>query len=126
MPAPRDQSEPDAAAEALLRALIEVFRERGVDRLPTEEVVAALGKRLGRPISANRVARSLKPYGVRPRQFRIGGRRVWGYLLADLLEGPAAGLSVESCDANPPVERRDAESADVGNFARPCGRIPRS
>jgi hypothetical protein len=57
MPAPRDQSQPDPA-EALLGALIELFRERAVDRLATEEIVAALAERLGRPVTANRLARA--------------------------------------------------------------------
>jgi hypothetical protein len=41
-------------AEALLRELRALFRERGAERLPTAAIVAALGARLGRPISAHR------------------------------------------------------------------------
>jgi hypothetical protein len=101
MPAPRVQPEP--TAEALLRALIEVFRKRGVDQLGAPEVVAALGERQGRPITASRLARTLKPYGVAPRQFRLAGRQTWGYLLADVLAG-----GVEGRDTAPPSESRDA------------------
>jgi hypothetical protein len=68
----------------LLLALRALFHGRGVDRLPTEAVVAALGERLGRPVTAHRVALALKPHGVAPRQFRLAGRRVWGYCLSDL------------------------------------------
>jgi hypothetical protein len=82
MPDPRAQSE--LIAEALLGTLIEVFRGRGVDRLATPEAVAALAERLGRPVTANRLARTLGPAGVKRRQFRIGGRRVWGYAVGDL------------------------------------------
>jgi Protein of unknown function (DUF3631) len=93
-----------ATAAELLPVLRTLFRERGVDRLPTDEVVAALGERLGRPITANRLARTLKPHGVAPRQFRIQGRRAWGYCLRDL---------VERRDADPPVERRDTDRLDA-------------
>jgi hypothetical protein len=93
-----------AAAPALLHALHDLLRGRGVDRLPTEAAVAALGERLGGPITATRLARTLKPYGVAPRQYRVSGsgRRVWGYCLHDL---PAD--SVESRDTAPPDESRD-------------------
>jgi hypothetical protein len=109
MPEPADRPEP--TGEALLRELREVFRSRGVDRLATETIVAALVERQGRPITAHRLARMLKPYGVAPRQFRMpgSGRRVWGYLLSDLAESQGADLSAESRDAAPPAERRDAE-----------------
>jgi hypothetical protein len=53
-------------AEALRRELRALFRERGIDRLPTEEVVEALVERLGRPITATRLARTLGPHGVGP------------------------------------------------------------
>jgi Protein of unknown function (DUF3631) len=105
---PKPAGRPEPAAEALLRDLRDLFRERGAERLTTAAIVTALGERPGRPITANRLARTLGPVGVKPRQFRVGGRQTWGYTLADLPEIPNAGLSVESCDDNPPIERRDA------------------
>jgi hypothetical protein len=104
-----------AAAPALLHALHDLLRGRGVDRLPTEAVVAALGERLGGPITATWLARTLGPYGVAPRQFRMpgSGRRAWGYCLSDLAEGPAAGLSGESCDAAAEWATRIAMAAMV-------------
>jgi Protein of unknown function (DUF3631) len=106
---------PEPAAEALLRDLRALFRGRGVDRLATAEIVAALGARLGRPLTAHRLARMLKPHGVAPRQFRMpgsgpcvrtrsSGRRAWGYRLHDL---------AERRDAAPPVESRDADRLDA-------------
>jgi hypothetical protein len=114
MPEPGDRPEP--ADKALLPALIELFRGRGVDRLPTEEVVAALAERLGRPITATRLARTLGPQGVAPRQYRASGQRVRGYLLADLAESRDAALSGEnlsdeSCGSDLSGETRDAEAA---------------
>jgi Protein of unknown function (DUF3631) len=90
----------------LLPALRALFQGLGADRLPTEAVVAALAERLGgAPITATRLARTLKPYGVAPRQFRVpgSGRRVWGYCLHDLPAAP-----VEGRDAAPPAESRDS------------------
>jgi len=98
---PKPSAMPEPTAVELRLELLELFRERGVDRLPTEEVVAALAARLGRPVTANRLARTLKPHGVAPRQFRVQGRRVWGYCARDL---------AESRDADPPGESRDVGS----------------
>jgi hypothetical protein len=117
---PEAQNRSELTTAALLLELLELFRERGVDRLPTEEIVAALGERLGRTITAHRLARTLKPLGVAPRQFRLHGRQRWGYLLADVtesrdaalsLESQSAGPSAESRNAAPPAGRRDADRA---------------
>jgi hypothetical protein len=74
------QNRPEAGA-ALLRDLRALFRERGAERLPTAAIVVALGARHGRPITAHRLARLLKPSGATPRQFRAAGRRMWGGVL---------------------------------------------
>ena len=94
MPKPTAHPEP---AEALLPVLIELFRDRGVDRMAIEVIVAALAE-LGRPITATKLTRTLKPLGAAPRQFRLSGRRVWGYLAADLAEAQGAGPAAEGCD----------------------------
>jgi hypothetical protein len=89
-----------------------LFRERGAERLPTAAIVAALGGRLGRPISAHRLARTLGPYGAAPRQFRAAGRRMWGYYRHDLPDdGGDAPAPIRA--AEPPVERRDADRVDA-------------
>jgi hypothetical protein len=98
---PEPPSRPGPTTAALLRELRDLLRGRGVGRLPTEEVVAALAGRPGGPVTANRLGRMLRPHGVAPRQYRTpgSGRRVWGYLLADL---------PESRDTAPPGESRDS------------------
>jgi hypothetical protein len=118
MPEPIALSELTAAA--LLPELLELFREHGVDRLPTEVIVEALGARLGRPITAHQLARTLKPSGIGPRQFRIQGRRAWGYCLSDLAESRDASLSGESRDAGPLAESRDAEICAGGDARDPA------
>jgi len=73
-------------AAELLPVLRALCRELGTDRLPTDEAVVALSAWSGQPITANRLARTLKPLGIAPRQFRVRGERRWGYLLTDLAE----------------------------------------
>jgi hypothetical protein len=109
-PAPRALT-----AEALLSVLLEVFRERGVARLPTEELAAALAERGGWTITSTKLTRTLTPCGVRPRQYRVRGRRVWGYLAADLAAALDSGRAAEIHDAAPP---RKAQGAGLSTESR--------
>jgi putative DNA primase/helicase len=68
-----------------------IFTERGTDRLPSAELVAALVAIEGRPwaewkagkaITANGLARLLKPFGIAPETFRLGDQTPKGYQLA--------------------------------------------
>jgi hypothetical protein len=118
LPAPRSAPASDAAA--LLPALRDLFREHGVDRLPTEAAVAALGARLGRPITPHWLARALKPHGVAPRQFRLQGRQRWGYCLRDFAESRNAALPGEGLGAGPLAESRDAEIHAGGDARDPA------
>jgi hypothetical protein len=116
--APDDPACVPPTAAALLHALRGVFRDHGAARLPTEAVVAALAARLGQPITATRVTRTLKPLGVEPRQFRIAGRRAWGYCLSDL------GAPAESRDGAAAGESRDTPAAltPVAAAPEPVGK----
>jgi putative DNA primase/helicase len=75
----------------LLADIRVIFSERGVDRLPSAELVESLGRIEGRPwaewkagktITANGLARLLAPFGVTPDTIRVGDRTMKGYLLA--------------------------------------------
>jgi putative DNA primase/helicase len=68
-----------------------IFAERGVDRLPSAELVAALGAldsrpwvewKGGKPITASGLARLLAPYAIVPDTIRTGDRTPKGYQLA--------------------------------------------
>lgn len=73
----------------LLRDIRDLFDRLDVDRIPSEGVVLALGQmeerpwqewgRTNKPITARAVARLLKPFGVKPRQMKVGGDKVRGY-----------------------------------------------
>jgi putative DNA primase/helicase len=73
---------------ALLGDTRVIFAERGVDRLPSVELVEALvaieGRpwaewKAGKPITANGLARLLAPFGITPDTIRTGDRTPKGY-----------------------------------------------
>jgi putative DNA primase/helicase len=82
----------DASTGARLLADIKgIFEEKGVDRLPSSELVIALGAMEDRPwiewkgekpITANQLARLLRPFGVVPDSIRVGNSTPKGYYLA--------------------------------------------
>ena len=84
-------SNPSSAGETLLADLCELFRERGTDRLSSEEIVSALVKLEGRPwaewgtqrkpLSKNQLARQLKEFGIAPGSIRLADQTTAkGYL----------------------------------------------
>ncbi len=95
----------EAAAVLLLGDLRDLFQQRKVACLASEDVVAALvaidsrpwpewyG---GKPITKRGVARLLAPFGVQSRNLRLRDRVVKGYDLSDLRESFARYLRVSS------------------------------
>lgn len=80
----RDESE----GVQLLADIRRVFEARGVDRLPSADLAAALARietspwcewSNGRPLNAPKLARLLKPFGIQPEVTRIGDRTPRGY-----------------------------------------------
>jgi putative DNA primase/helicase len=79
----------------LLADIKSIFEGKGVDRLPSAELVIALGAledrpwiewKGGKPITANQLARLLRPFGVVPDSIRIGDSTPKGYYLAQFEE----------------------------------------
>jgi hypothetical protein len=75
----------------LLGDIRAIFRQRGIDRLPSAEIVEALVAIEGRPwaewkqgkaITPNGLARLLAPFRIAPETIRIGDRTPKGYQLA--------------------------------------------
>jgi len=106
--------EPDSLGEMLLADVRDVFIERGVNRLESAEIVAALVAREDRPwqesnhgkhVSPAQVARLLKPFGVEPKVFRIGDKTHRGYWLDDLSDAFSRYLS--------PLEAKQAKHAAI-------------
>lgn len=85
----------DEVGILLLHDLAALYEEMGAERLPSAEIVECLtameGRpwpewRHGKPLSANGLARLLKPFEIRPRQYREGSEKLRGYELCDLKE----------------------------------------
>lgn len=75
-----DDSEP--AGVMMLRDISEIFASRGADRIATAEIVSELLMmedrpwmewRHGRPITAQSVAKQMKPFGIRATVKKLGG-----------------------------------------------------
>jgi hypothetical protein len=87
-----DGREDESLGVRLLRDMRAIFQERGADRLTSAELVDALngmeeapwGDLGGRGLDARRLARMLRPYGVRPRKLRLGETTIRGYDSGDL------------------------------------------
>ena len=102
------------AGTLMLTDLRTLFVDKGVDRMPSTEIVDALNEmdgrpwpewKAGRPMTATQLAHVLKPFGVRPTTYRPpGGEKVvkgyikdsfsdaWKrYLVVDTLAAPAQG-----------------------------------
>jgi putative DNA primase/helicase len=87
-PGARSGRDEQSVRELLLADIRAIFAERGIDRLPSAELVAALvaieGRpwpewKTGKPISANGVARLLARFDIIPETIRVGARTPKGY-----------------------------------------------
>jgi hypothetical protein len=74
----------------LLADIREIFQNAGQDKLSSETLCKELEKmeerpwpefRNGKPLSVNQLARLIRPFGLRPKQARIGGDKTRGYEL---------------------------------------------
>lgn len=99
-----DDSEP--AGIMMLRDMAELFASRGADRIATVEIVSDLMLledrpwmewRHGRPISAQSVARLMKPFGIKATVKKLGGTATRVYLRNDI-EGAAARYVAKKCN----------------------------
>ena len=119
-----DDSEP--AGVMLVRDMSELFAARGADRIATSEVVQAmllledrpwLEWRHGKPLSAQSVARLLKPFGIRTRAWK-GGGFARGYFRADVdaaAERYAAATGVKAATPQPFKENNELSRNQVCN-----------
>ena len=90
---PGGDNEEEPAAIMLLRDLYNVFAERGAERLQSTEMVNKLiglddrpwgDWKNGRPMTAQSIARLLRPFEVRSRNVREGGQVLKSYFAADV------------------------------------------
>ena len=102
------QASDDSIGKLLLADIRQVFDSRGVDRLPSAELASALVEietsawgewSHGKPLTAPRLARLLKPYEVSPECIRVGGKTPRGYLAEQFRDAFRRYLRVE--DSSP-------------------------
>jgi uncharacterized protein DUF3631 len=78
----------DSTGKLLLADIRQVFEQRGVDRLPSAELAIELADietspwnewSQGKPLSAAKLARLLKPFGISPHSIRVDDKTPKGY-----------------------------------------------
>jgi hypothetical protein len=122
------EAEESAAGIVLLADIRDLFRERGVDRLSSAEIVEALVKleerpwpewRRGQPLTAAGLARLLRPFGIRPRPMDWRGahpKGTRGYAHTDFADAWGRDLPVEAQPAQPSSD--DGENPESENRNR--------
>jgi putative DNA primase/helicase len=105
------------AAVLLLADLNDLFISKVADRLPSAEIVTALGKmedrpwpewKRGQPITARQVARLLQPFDVHPKKIRFGDSTAQGYDLDSFSDAFGRYLPAEP-------EQSEQSSQENGN-----------
>ena len=87
----------------LLAAVLKVFNTKGVDRLSSDELSKSIGKSSeGILLSPRKLARALKPFGIRPRVIRIGDETPRGYMRAKIEDVCACYLRPPADGSTPP------------------------
>jgi hypothetical protein len=114
----------DSTGVRLLADIRQVFGSRNVDRMPSAELVDALVAietspwaewSRGKPISASKLARLLKPFGVKPDKIRFGDQTLSGYERADFEDPFTRYLLPSSLDASPKTEQAEQGNVYAGN-----------
>ena len=112
-----DDNEP--AGVMMLRDISEIFASRGADRIATAEIVSELLMmedrpwmewRHGRPITAQSVAKQMKPFGIRATVKKLGGTATRVYLRSEI---EAASARYVASTRNPVTIQQIQQVAQV-------------
>lgn len=85
----------ETRAVMLIEDIHDIFAERGVDRIASSDLAAALAERedrpwpewrRGKPITPRQIARLLEPFGIKPAARRDGGTVFKGYTKAQFVD----------------------------------------
>jgi putative DNA primase/helicase len=113
----------DSIGEMVLSDLRDMFIERGVDRLTSKEICAALAEdetrpwheyRHAKPITQAQLARLLKRYGIHPDSVRVGDKTPKGYKRSDFDDAFQRYLSPFQA-ATPQQPNGEKEISDSGS-----------
>jgi hypothetical protein len=126
----RSEVSDGSLGEVLLKDIRDLFLTRGVDRLPSADLLAGLLEleespwadwRAGKPLTVNRLAALLRPYEIRPRTIRLpDGQTPKGYLREQFEDAFARYLPPPAEAATPP---HPAAEEDIA-VAAPDGVAP--
>ena len=126
--------EDDSNGVRLLRDIQSAFSERGIDRISSADLASALNDLEespwgGWPMDQRKLARDLRPFGIRPGVVRVAdGKTPRGYPLDQFgdawmryLDGPIRGTATSATSATPQVALTSivADVADVAEVEEP-------
>jgi len=121
-----DDAEP--AGIMMLRDIAEIFASRRADRIATSEIVSDLmvmeerpwsDWRHGRPISAQSVAKQMKPFGIKARVLKLHGSAARVYLRIDV-EAAAARYAAQKCN---PVTFKQKQQVSAVSTCNPEPKV---
>lgn len=119
-----DGREDESSGVQLLGDIRDIFQERETDRLSSADILVALngdeerpwGDLQGKPLDPRRLAKLLRPFGIRVKPLRIGSTTLQGYLLEAFSDAFGRYLSVyplEPQQAQQAQQAPDSDSASV-------------
>ena len=131
----------DSISSQLLTDIRMIFKEQGVDRIPSEDLTKCLigmedrawpEYRKGNPISKTGVSRILKPFDIRPKTIRLeSGRTPKGYLLDQFKEtflNYLPDMEVSTATPSTSLENKELDDSQTatqpGNVADGKSEIP--
>ncbi len=118
-------SEDDSVRVQLLSDVRDLFAMSGVDRLRSKEIVSELTRlegrpwaewRRGQPITANSLAKLLKPFGTKPTDIRFVDGVRKGYCLTDLSDAFTRYLPAQDPPAEPQHPRQPSDDTAFAGF----------
>lgn len=123
----------DSIGRQLLADIRDVFETQNADRLSSSDLVSALGQietspwaewSHGKPLTAVRLARLLKPFDVAPESIRIGDKTPRGYIAEQFRDSFSRYLRLERSSvlslntARSATPQQSAVDADVSTFSK--------
>lgn len=121
-----DDAEP--AGIMMLRDISEIFANRGADRIATSDIVGDLivmeerpwgDWRHGRPLSAQSVAKQMKPFGIKAKVLKLCGASARVYLRSEV-EAAAARYTAQKCN---PVTLQQNQEVDALSKCNPEQKV---
>lgn len=120
------QADDQSIGVRLLADIRGIFQERGVDRIPSSELAAALAEietspwsewgKAGKPITAAKLARLLGRFGIVPHSVRLGDKTPKGYELDDFQDAFGRYLPASDTPTSPlsPFQSATTQQANTG------------